>query len=85
MKYNKRRNMSKKLYYSYSKKISKLSDMHPMQIDALMNLIGVSLTVASALEDESAIETVKESADDLIQLLGGTGINIKIEDELNST
>ena len=77
--------MSKKLYYNYSKKISKLSDMHPMQIDALMNLIGVSLTVASALEDESAIEAVKESADDLIQLLGGTGINIKIEDELNST
>ena len=30
------------------KKISKLSDMHPMQIDALMNFIGVSLSVAAA-------------------------------------
>ena len=42
-----------------------------------MNLIGVSLAVAAALEDESAIEAVKESADDLIQLLGGNGINIE--------
>tara|TARA_R100001086_G_scaffold249818_1_gene191133 strand:- start:1971 stop:2207 length:237 start_codon:yes stop_codon:yes gene_type:complete len=75
MKY--RGNINKKLYYSNSKKISKLSDMHPMQIDALMNFIGVSLAVAAALEDESAIEAVKESADDLIQLLGGNGINIE--------
>jgi|TARA_R100001510_G_C7650118_1_gene207628 hypothetical protein len=59
------------------KKISKLSDMHPMQIDALMNFIGVSLAVASALEDESAMEAVKESADDLIQMLGGHGIRME--------
>tara|TARA_Y100000816_G_scaffold71811_1_gene48162 strand:+ start:71 stop:307 length:237 start_codon:yes stop_codon:yes gene_type:complete len=75
MKY--RGNINKKLYYSNSKKISKLSDMHPMQIDALMNFIGVSLAVASALEDESAMEAVKESADDLIQMLGGHGIRME--------
>ena len=51
--------------------------MHPMQIDALMNFIGVSLAVAAALEDEPAIEAVKESADDLIQMLGGHGIRIE--------
>ena len=35
--------------------ISSLKKMHPMQVKALMELIGVSLSVASALEDESAI------------------------------
>ena len=48
-----------------------------MQVKALMELIGVSLSVASALEDESAIEAVKECADDLIQMLGGVGLQME--------
>ena len=51
--------------------------MHPMQIDALMNFIGISLSVAAALEDESAMEAVKESADDLILMLGGNGLRVE--------
>lgn len=57
--------------------ISSLKKMHPMQVKALMELIGVSLSVASALEDESAIEAVKECADDLIQMLGGAGLKLE--------
>jgi hypothetical protein len=57
--------------------ISSLKKMHPMQVKALMELIGVSLSVASALEDESAIEAVKECADDLIQMLGGVGLQME--------
>jgi len=64
-------------YTEHSKKVLSLKKMHPMQLDALMNLIGVSLAVAAALEDESAMEAVKESADDLIQMLGGHGIRME--------
>jgi len=56
--------------------ISSLKKMHPMQVKALMEFIGVSLSVAAALEDESAIEAVKEGADDLIQMLGGVGLKL---------
>jgi|TARA_R110000823_G_C15942976_1_gene500657 hypothetical protein len=56
--------------------ISSLKKMHPMQVKALMEFIGVSLSVAAALEDESAIEAVKDGADDLIQMLGGVGLKL---------
>jgi hypothetical protein len=58
-------------------KVSSLNKMHPMQVEALMNFIGVSLTIAAASEDEDAMDAVKESADDLIQLLGGSGVRVE--------
>tara|TARA_R100000773_G_C4126879_1_gene59583 strand:+ start:115 stop:324 length:210 start_codon:yes stop_codon:yes gene_type:complete len=64
-------------YTEENKKVSSLNKMHPMQIDALMNFIGISLSVAAALEDESAMEAVKESADDLILMLGGNGLKVE--------
>ena len=54
-------------------------DMHPMQIEAIMNLIGESLYLASVLgEDELA--ATGETADELVKIFGGNGVRTVIID-----
>lgn len=50
-------------------------DMHPEQIQALLNLIQVAFLAA----DEEMLEDVHAAAEDLVVILGGVGIDVHYE------
>lgn len=61
------------------KKTVGFNDMHPMQVDAIMKLIGESLYLASLLGEEEVAAT-EETADELVKLFGGNGVRAVIID-----
>ena len=56
-----------------------LKEMHPMQIESLMEFIGVTLNLATMTEDDDVIKETEAFADELIKLFGGNGIKLTIE------
>ena len=50
-----------------------------MQIEALINFIGISLDMASQFEGDEAIELIEEEADNLIRLFGGNGVKVELK------
>jgi len=56
-----------------------LREMHPMQIESLMEFIGVTLNLATMTEDDDVIKETEAFADELIKLFGGNGIKLTIE------
>ena len=56
-----------------------LRQMHPMQIESLMEFIGVTLNLATMTEDDEVIKETEAFADELIKLFGGNGIKLTIE------
>ena len=58
-----------------------LKDMHPMQVKALMDLIGVTLNLASKTKDMKRLTDVEADCDELVRLFGGNGVSVKVEVE----
>ena len=56
-----------------------LRQMHPMQIESLMEFIGVTLNLATMTNDDDVIKETEAFADELIKLFGGNGIKLTIE------
>tara|TARA_R100000963_G_C4585615_1_gene64798 strand:- start:317 stop:523 length:207 start_codon:yes stop_codon:yes gene_type:complete len=56
-----------------------LRQMHPMQVQALMDFVGMSLNLASMTDDDIIIEEAEAAADEMIRLFGGNGIKLTIE------
>lgn len=56
-----------------------LRQMHPMQVEALMEFIGITLNLASLTNDDDVLEETEAYADELIKLFGGTGVKLNIE------
>jgi len=56
-----------------------LRQMHPMQVQALMDFVGMSLNLASMTDDRVIIEEAEAAADELVRLFGGNGIKLTIE------
>jgi len=56
-----------------------LRQMHPMQVESLMEFIGVTLNLATMTEDDEVIKETEAFADELIKLFGGNGIKLTIE------
>ena len=56
-------------------------DMHPMQVEALMELIGISLNLASLSEDNEILEETTAYCDELVKLFGGNGVRMSVEVE----
>ena len=54
-------------------------DMHPLQVEAIVDFVNLSLNLACMTEDEEIIEELEASADEMIHLLGGNGVSVKIE------
>ena len=52
--------------------------MHPMQVEALMDVINLSIQLASMLDDDEILEEVENKANDLVQLLGGGGVRVEV-------
>jgi len=59
-----------------------LKDMHPMQVSALTELIGITLNLASLTEDSDIVEDTEHFCDELIKLFGGQGVQVTIEIDL---
>lgn len=56
-----------------------LREMHPMQVESLMEFIGVTLNLATMTNDDDVIKETEAFADELIKLFGGNGIKLTIE------
>jgi hypothetical protein len=56
-----------------------LREMHPMQVESLMEFIGVTLNLATMTDDDDVIKETEAFADELIKLFGGNGIKLTIE------
>ena len=56
-----------------------LREMHPMQVESLMEFIGVTLNLATMTDDDDVIKETEAFADELIKLFGGNGITLTIE------
>jgi hypothetical protein len=54
-------------------------DMHPMQVEAVMELIGIALNLASLAEDNDILEDTTAYCDELVKLFGGNGVRLSVE------
>ncbi len=57
-----------------------LKDMHPMQIGALMELIGTTLKLAANTKDRNLLTSVESDCDELVKLFGGVGVSVTVEE-----
>ena len=55
--------------------------MHPMQVKALLDLIGVTLNLAAKTKDMKRLADVEADCDELVRLFGGNGVSVKVEVE----
>ena len=63
-----------------------LKDMHTMQVDALINFIGLAIRMASKSKCDHLVAQVAEDAHELVRLFGGGGVEFHgIIDEHLST
>ncbi len=54
-------------------------DMHPMQVEALTELIGIALNLASLAEDNETLEETAAYCDELVKLFGGNGVSMSVD------
>ena len=54
-------------------------DMHPMQVHALLELVGIAMNLASLAEDNEILEDTTIYCDELINLFGGNGVRMAVE------
>jgi len=53
--------------------------MHKVQADAILDLIGVALNLAALTNDYGVVEETEATCDELVRLFGGNGIALKVE------
>ena len=56
-----------------------LKDMHPMQVNALLNFVNTTLDLAVQIGKDNVLEKVESEADELIKLFGGRGVKVVVE------
>jgi len=54
-------------------------EMHPMQVEALVDLINRALNLACLTGDDEIIQEIEQSSDEVIHLFGGNGVSVKID------
>ena len=57
-----------------------IKQMHPMQIEALMDFIGWAVDLSVLSMDENLVQETEASADELVRMFGGKGVRIEVED-----
>ena len=57
-----------------------LKQMHPMQIEALMDFIGWAVDLSVLSLDENLVQETEGMADELVRMFGGKGVRIEVED-----
>jgi|TARA_R110000796_G_scaffold245206_1_gene369297 hypothetical protein len=53
--------------------------MHPMQVEVLMDFIATTLNLAALTNDQDVIDETEATADEIVRLFGGNGIKLTIE------
>jgi len=56
-----------------------LRDMHPMQVESIMDFVGWAIDLAVLVGDEDLLKETEGSADELVRMFGGKGVRIEIE------
>ena len=56
-----------------------LKDMHHLQVQALMDLIGMTLKIAAQTKNLELLQEVESECDELVKLFGGAGVSVTIE------
>jgi len=59
-----------------------LKDMHPMQVETLLEFVGITLNLASLTNDQTVIDETEALADELVKLFGGKGVRLTIDVEI---
>ena len=54
-------------------------DMHPMQVEALTELVEIALNLASLAEDNEIFEETAAYCDELVKLFGGSGVSMSVD------
>ena len=57
-----------------------LRQMHPMQVEALMDFIGWAVDLSVLSMDENLVQETEGMADELVRMFGGKGVRIEVED-----
>ena len=52
-------------------------DMHPMQIQSLLELVHMTLNLATLTGDDEIIEDVEAYADEMVKMFGGQGVKLE--------
>ena len=60
-----------------------LKDMHPVQVEALMELISMTINLASQTKDVEILEDVEAYCDEMVKLFGGIGVRLDIKVNTN--
>ncbi len=58
-----------------------LKQMHPVQVETLMEFVGVAINLATLTNDKDVIEETEAFADELIRMFGGNGVRVVIDVE----
>ena len=53
--------------------------MHPMQIEAMHDIVSTALSLAAMAEDDEILEEVETQCDEFVRLFGGVGVTVNIE------
>jgi hypothetical protein len=53
-------------------------EMHPMQVQALLKVVDITMRLAVCSNDDAIIEDVTEHVNDMIQLFGGLGVKVDV-------
>ena len=61
-----------------------LKDMHPMQVEALMELISMTINLASQTKDMGVLEDVESYCDEMVKLFGGVGVKLDVKIDTRS-
>ena len=54
-------------------------DMHPMQVEALTELVEIALNLASLADDNDIFEDTAAYCDELVKLFGGSGVSMSVD------
>jgi hypothetical protein len=57
-------------------------DMHPMQVEALTELVEIALNLASLADDNEIFEDTAAYCDELVKLFGGSGVSMSVDIDL---
>jgi len=52
------------------------SDMHPMQVEAVMNMMSSAIGLAECTKDPEIMEAITQEADELVRLFGGNALTV---------
>tara|TARA_R100001377_G_scaffold59478_1_gene35901 strand:+ start:189 stop:395 length:207 start_codon:yes stop_codon:yes gene_type:complete len=56
-----------------------MKDMHPAQVEALIDFVATSLNLAHLTNDQDMMDETEAAADELIRMFGGNGIKVTVD------